>query len=118
MKIKFFSRVTAVALTLAMLIPCLMTAPVSAADSAVNNIYRFANTKMDKNTREKIMTSELKTNVVYDYDKSTTGYNYPVQYARIKNLYTRRDPFRDRLYHRRYHLALHLRRQPSQVRQV
>ena len=89
MKKNFFSRVTAVALTLAMLIPCLMIAPVSAAeDSAVTNYYHFGRPKMDANTREKIVSNEIKTNIVYDYSTETINYNYPIQYARIKQLYT------------------------------
>lgn len=40
-KISFFSRMTAAVLTLAMLLPCVLTAPVSAADPAVRNIWHY-----------------------------------------------------------------------------
>ena len=93
MKIKFFSRVTAVALTLAMLIPCLTATPVfadeaAASDPAVTNLYHFGEIKHDPATRTKVLNTMLSPNVGYDYDSKTTGYNYPVQYARISNLYT------------------------------
>ena len=95
MKMKFFSRVTAAALTLAMLLPCVMTAPISAAeeakDPAVNTIWSYT-PKHNDAARQQFINEQFPSNIRMDYTTDTKAYNYSYFYIRSKNFYTPEGP--------------------------
>ena len=70
MKMKLFSRVTAVVLTLAMLIPCIMIAPASAAetDPAVTNLYHYKAVGGGNPSRNKFRNQQFPSNIVDGYN--------------------------------------------------
>jgi len=84
MKMKLFSRVTAVVLTLAMLIPCLMIAPASAAetDPAVTNLYHYKATGGGDSSRNTFKSEQFPNNIVDAYDgKSSEQWRIFQQYS-------------------------------------
>ena len=84
MKMKLFSRVTAVVLTLAMLIPCVMIAPASAAetDPAVTNLYHYKATAGGDTSRNKFRNEQFPNNIVDAYDgKSSEQWRIFQQYS-------------------------------------
>jgi len=83
MKMKLFSRVTAVVLTLAMLIPCLMIAPASAAetDPAVTNLYHYKASAGGNSTRNKFKSTQFPNNIVDGYGTSSEQWRIFQQYS-------------------------------------
>ena len=80
MKTKLFSRVTAVVLTLAMLIPCLSTVPAFAAEDGVTNLFHYK-AAANSSAREEFMTTLFPNNVVDGYGDSSNLWRIFQQYS-------------------------------------
>ncbi len=95
MKMKFVSRVMAAALTLAMLLPCVMTAPISAAeetkDPAMYTIWSYT-PKHNDAAREQFINQQFPSNIRMEYSAKSSNYNYSYYYVRSKDFYTPEGP--------------------------
>ena len=83
MKMKFFSRLTCAVLTLAMLIPCMMITPASAAteDPAKINLYHYEAKNNGNSSRDKFRFDQFPSNIVDAFNKSAEMWRIFQQYS-------------------------------------
>ena len=94
---KTLFRFVASAMTLAMLLPCVLVAPASAVsstfvqDKAKNTIWSYTPKHTDT-ARQDFIEKQFPSNIRMDFTTKSSNYNYSYYYVRVPNFYTPEGP--------------------------